>query len=116
MKIQIGNIRNQWTWCPSAGQRRRERSCHRRDGLDADGNLFRDVRGGLSADVIGLLGIILRTEQLVLIVQESSGCCIKLRRVQIFIRFSTEILNGGTIKSVGGNGRFVDLESGKITA
>lgn len=87
-----------------------------RDGLDADGNLFRDVRGGLSADVIGLLGIILRTEQLVLIVQESSGCCIKLRRVQIFIRFSTEILNGGTIKSVGGNGRFVDLESGKITA
>lgn len=86
-----------------------------RDGLDADGNLFRDVRGGLSADVIGLLGIILRTEQLVLIVQESSGCCIKLRRVQIFIRFSTEILNGGTIKSVGGNGRFVDLESGKIT-
>lgn len=86
------------------------------NGLDRHRDLFRDVRGGLSADVIGLLGIILRTEQLVLIVQESSGCCIKLRRVQIFIRFSTEILNGGTIKSVGGNGRFVDLESGKITA
>ena len=88
-----------------------------RDGLDADGNLFRDVRGSLTGGrVIGLLGIMGRKEQLVLLVQESSGCCIKLRRVQIFIRFSTEILNGGTIKSVGSNGRFVAPEGGKIIA
>ena len=117
MKIQIGNIRNQWTWCPSAGQRRGESFAVHGNGLDRHRDLFRDVRGGLTGGrVIGYHGIVGRKEQIGLIIQESDGCSIELGRVQVFICFVTEILNRGTVEGVGGYRRFRRREGRKIAS
>ena len=72
-----------------------------RDGLDADGDLFRNINSGNTID--GLM-IGAGKEEMALAIDEIAGGLVELCGVQVFV-FLIEIPDGGAVEGIGCNGR-----------
>ena len=84
-----------------------------RDGLDADGNLFRDVRGGLAVDGL-MIGV--GKEEMLLVIDVCARGLVELCRVQLFV-FFIEVPEGSIVDGVGGHRRLaVPCEVSEVTA